>query len=250
MHRGYVKIWRKISDNGLLQSPNTLALFMYLLLNATHKDRQISTPSGNIIALKKGQYIAGRIQLATALKQSQQTIRTSLKRLENLKIITIKSTNKFGIYTIENYDKYQDNNEELTNNLTNKQQTSNKQATTKQALEAFKHVEIYIPPIGDVLLKAFKNMRKVKRAGEYTEIAFKATEREARKAGLTTERAIEICCERSWINFNAEWYLPKTNQKESNIQVAAKSIFKPEHTKHLMKTEKVIENDEFKRFAD
>ena len=113
---------------------------------------------------------------------------------------------------------------------------------------------IYIPPIGGDLLKTFKKVRKAKRAGEYTEIAFKATEREALKAGISTERAIEICCERSWTNFNADWYSPKGNKnlsdRETGRQAALASIFKPEHTQHLMKTEKVVENAELKRLAD
>lgn len=131
MKRGYVKLWRKIEDSGLLQAPKTFALFMYILLNSSHKARKTGTPNG-VIQIERGQYISGRIALATALKQSEQEIRTSLKRLEILKILTIKSTNKYSIYTIENYSKYQDKEIETTNSTTNKQPTDNQQITTKQ----------------------------------------------------------------------------------------------------------------------
>jgi hypothetical protein len=87
VHRGYVKVWRKIEDSGLIQLPNTLALFMYLLLNATHKDRKMGTPIG-VITLKRGQFMSGRIELAARLKQTEQQIRTSLDRLKILEIIT------------------------------------------------------------------------------------------------------------------------------------------------------------------
>lgn len=135
MNRGYVKVWRKIEDSGLMQMPNTLALFMHILFNATHKDRKLGTPTG-VIDLKRGQYVSGRIELASRLKQSEQEIRTSLKRLENLDILTITVTNRYSVYTIENYGIYQDNNE-ATNQQNNQQSTSNQpadnqQSTTKQ----------------------------------------------------------------------------------------------------------------------
>ena len=132
MHRGYIKIYRKIADSGLLQTPNTLAVFMHILLNASHKDIKVGTPNG-IIELKRGQYISGRIKLARELEQSEQKIRTSLERLESLEILTISSTNKYSIYTIVKYEDYQSYPQEVTSDITNRQPTDNQQITTKQA---------------------------------------------------------------------------------------------------------------------
>ena len=127
MHRGYVLVWRKIQDSGLMQMPNTLAVFLHILFSATHKDIKVGTTTG-VIELKRGQYISGLNRLSKDLKQSVQQIRTSLARLEQLEIISIKSTSKYSIYVIENYDIYQD----VNTLATNKQQTDNKQTTTKQ----------------------------------------------------------------------------------------------------------------------
>ena len=127
MHRGYVLVYRKIQDSGLMQMPNTLAVFLHILFSATHKNIKVGTTTG-VIELKRGQYISGLNRLSKDLKQSVQQIRTSLARLEQLEIISIKSTSKYSIYTIENYDIYQDANTQSTN----KQQTDNKQTTTKQ----------------------------------------------------------------------------------------------------------------------
>jgi hypothetical protein len=138
MNRGYVKVWRKIEESGLMQLPNTLALFLHILFNATHKDRKVGTPNG-VIELKRGQYISGRIELAKKLKQTEQQIRTSIDRLVNLDILTIQSTNRFSVYTIENYSKYQDNddmiNQQDNQQATNKQPADNQQTTTKQELK-------------------------------------------------------------------------------------------------------------------
>ena len=137
MHRGYVLVWRKIQDSGLMQMPNTLAVFLHILFSATHKDIKVGTTTG-VIELKRGQYISGLNRMSSELKQSVQQIRTSLSRLEQLEIISIKSTSKYSIYTIENYDIYQD-----VNTLsTNKQQTDNKQTTTKQTHNTHKEHNI------------------------------------------------------------------------------------------------------------
>jgi biotin operon repressor len=131
LNRGYVKVWRKIEDSGLIQLPNTLALFMHLLLRATHKDTKRGTTTG-VIELKRGQYISGIHKLSETLEQSERQIRTSIDRLVKLGIITVKATNKYSIYTIENYSKYQDNDTQSDNQTTNKRQSNDKETTTKQ----------------------------------------------------------------------------------------------------------------------
>lgn len=213
-------MWRKIEDSGLMQMPNTLALFMFLLLNATHKDKKVGTPSG-VIELKRGQYISGRIELASRLKQSEQKIRTSVQRLERLGILSIKSTNRFSVYTIENYEKYQDDQPATNQQITSNQPTDNQQITTKQECNNSRMKEFKIKPIAklalltsrgipDQLAKDWLAIRKEKRQ-PLTETSLAATEREAIKAGKTLEEVIVICCERGWGGFRAE-YLNNSQQ--------------------------------------
>lgn len=131
MHRGYIKIWRKIKDSGLYQMPETLTLFMFILTEATHQPRRV----GNTL-LQRGQYSSGRIELARQLKQSEQTIRTGLDRLKKLEIITIETTSHGSIYTIVNYGIYQDvdqtNNQQANQQSTSEQPTTNQPLTSKQ----------------------------------------------------------------------------------------------------------------------
>lgn len=153
MHRGYIKIWRKIEDSGLFQMHSTLALFMYMLMQAAHKTKKVGTSMG-VIELERGQFISGRHKLASALELSEQKVRTCLDNLHSMGIITSKATNKFTIYAIVNYNEYQTTEEittsqttsnqpaeQPTNNqqITNKQPTDNQQITTKQEL---KHLSI------------------------------------------------------------------------------------------------------------
>lgn len=204
MHRGYVLVWRKIQDSGLIQMPNTFTVFMHILFSATHKDIKVGTTTG-VIELKRGQYISGLNRLSKDLKQSVQQIRTSLARLEQLDIISIKSTSKYSIYTIENYDIYQDVNKLSTN----KQQTDNKQTTTKQEHNTHK-TQKYIPPLPEELLKEWMVHRKRKPV---TERVYKDLVSEASKLGWTPEQAVEYCCKKSWHGFDASW----VKQNKSNI---------------------------------
>lgn len=79
---------------------------------------------------------------------------------------------------------------------------------------------IYTPPIGDELLTAWKKVRKAKRAGEITELAFRGIEREAAKAGITPEQAIAICVERSWISFDSSW----VTKREQSRPIGGNSV--------------------------
>jgi predicted transcriptional regulator len=215
MNRGYVKVWRKVQDSGLMQIPNTFTLFMHILFSATHKDIKVGTPNG-VILLKRGQYISGRIELASALKQSEQQIRTSLKRLQELEMLTSTSTNRFSVYTIVNYSKYQDHDEPI-NQQENQQTTSsqpagNQQTTTKQEHKHINTKEEYITQLAMLenigieksLADAWLKIRKKKKM-PLTEFSLKATIREAEKANMTLDAVLTKCCEKGWAGFEATY---------------------------------------------
>ena len=138
MQRGYIKIWRKTVDSGLIQMPNTLALFMAMLLRAAYRPCKLGT-----LDLERGQVSAGRFQLCEWTGLSEQNVRTSLKHLHDMKIITSKPTNKFTVYTFVNYGQYQDSddvsNQQINQQLTNNQPTTNQQLTT---IKEDKHLSI------------------------------------------------------------------------------------------------------------
>lgn len=85
----------------------------------------------------------------------------------------------------------------------------------------------YTPQIPLELLADYLKLRKAKKAGELTETAFKGIEREALKAGITAERAIQICCERGWVGFNAEWVQEKPQKQsfQDSREAAARTAF-------------------------
>mgnify|MGYP003341224093 CR=1 FL=1 len=58
--------------------------------------------------------------------------------------------------------------------------------------------------VSESLFKDFLEVRKAKKA-KWTETALKGLQREATKANMTLEQVMQICCERGWAGFKAEW---------------------------------------------
>jgi len=135
LYRGYIKTWRKVADAGWLKNHKLWAFWSWCLIKASHKD--IDQIVGmQTISLSPGQLIFGRKRAAIELNMSEQEIRTVLDYLVKSKNLTIKSTNKFSIITIVNWDTYQSDgdyiNQQSNMPLTNKQPATNQQLTTNK----------------------------------------------------------------------------------------------------------------------
>ena len=126
---GYITLHRKIMENPVWQNEGILKLFLYLLLMANHEQNRFLW-NGQEQTIERGQFLTGRFALAEALQQNPSTVKKRLKILENLGILTIKSTNKFSIITIVKYDDYQTQKVKSTTKSTNKVPTEYQQSTT------------------------------------------------------------------------------------------------------------------------
>jgi len=124
---GWIKIHRRFQQWEWYTNSEMVHLFIHLLITATHKDGKWKGHE-----IKRGQTVAGISSLHKKTGISVQTIRTCINRLKSTGEITVKSTNKFSIITICNYEDYQgmDNatNTQI-NTQTNKQLTNNQQTT-------------------------------------------------------------------------------------------------------------------------
>jgi hypothetical protein len=135
MYRGYIKVWRKIADAGWLKNHKLCAFWLWCLMQATHKEMNQIVGCQNI-HLMPGDFIFGLYVASEELEMSIQSTRTILKFLKNSKNITIKSTNKFSIISIVNWNTYQIKEDEINNQsnkpLTNQQQTTNNKQECKE----------------------------------------------------------------------------------------------------------------------
>jgi hypothetical protein len=124
----FIKIDRKILNWEWWSDINTFRLFMYMLISAYWKSGNYK---GRVIP--RGSFPSSVSDLAKNTNLTENEIRTALKHLKSTGEITSKSTNKFTIFSVENYDFYQslENkiNEQKNKRTTNKSQTINKQLT-------------------------------------------------------------------------------------------------------------------------
>lgn len=104
MTGGYIKLHRKLLDWEWIGSPETLCLFVHLLLRAAWEERAEGRTT-----LRPGQVIIGRRQLAEDTGLSVQQVRTALGHLQSTGEINLATSQgcRAVIVTIRNWEKYQ-----------------------------------------------------------------------------------------------------------------------------------------------
>lgn len=125
---GWVTLHRKFLQWEWFDIPEMVKLFIYLLLMAQHSERKHRG-----ITLQRGELVTSIPAIMKDCKLSEQQARTCIKRLKSTGEITCKSTNKYTIITICNYDRYQceisesngQNNGQTNTPATDKQRTNN-----------------------------------------------------------------------------------------------------------------------------
>lgn len=149
MNVGWIKLHRQILNWEWYSDTNTFRLFLHLILTANYKDQK---HQGKLI--KKGSLLTGRDKLSYETGLSVREVRTCLERLKSTNEIAIKSNSKGTEIQIVNYDKYQIETSETTNERpTNDQQTT----TLKEGKENKERKEKKnIPDFSDFLAYAIK----------------------------------------------------------------------------------------------
>lgn len=126
---GFITIRRKIVDWEWYSDINVFRLFIHLILTANWKPKKWKG-----VLVKRGQKITSIQHMAQETGLTEQSVRTAIKKLKSTGELTTKSTNKYTVVTLTNYDFYQEKEKQTTNKttseLTNEQQTTNKQLTT------------------------------------------------------------------------------------------------------------------------
>lgn len=122
MRGGYVKLYRAVVDKGWLSNPVLWTFWTYCLLKASYKETTVIVGNQQV-KLLAGQFVFGRQKASKEIGLSERQIRTCCEVLKNMGNLTIKTTNKFSIITVVNWDSYQGREEE--NDHQNDQQHAN-----------------------------------------------------------------------------------------------------------------------------
>lgn len=145
---GWIKLNKKILKWGWYSDVNVKITFLHLLLVANYEEGEYLGQK-----IKRGQAVIGLKATSKKIGISIQNLRTALEKLEKSGEITRKSTNKFTLVTIENYNKYQDR-EAVSNNSANKRLTNDQQTTNKRLTNDQQHLR-------NKEYKNNKNIRKI-----------------------------------------------------------------------------------------
>lgn len=91
---------------------------------------------------------------------------------------------------------------------------------------------IYATPEGvsESIWQDFVILRKSKKAA-ITQTAINGIAREASKAGMSLQAALQTCCERGWVGFKADWMIGAAKPSDKNL-AAARAIFGDERKEH------------------
>lgn len=115
---GFIKLSRSISACNWFEDNNTLAVLVRLTLSAEWQDT-----SCNGIELKRGQLITTIPQIAQSNQLTVQQTRTILNRLKSTGRITVRSTPKFSIITLNDFDSDFESNSQINRQTPENQQT-------------------------------------------------------------------------------------------------------------------------------
>ena len=154
---GWIKLYRKITECEIWKDDDPFSkrdAWIDILLQCNFEDKK-TVLGMKVVTIERGSFVTSQEHLAVRWRWGRQKVRSYIKLLEELEMITIKSTNKFTIIKVPNYQGYQDNcdgenqenNQQNNHQATNKQPSKNQQITTTKEYKEYKEVkEDIIPP--------------------------------------------------------------------------------------------------------
>ncbi|MBZ5203228.1 hypothetical protein HU147_18655 [Planomicrobium chinense] len=149
---GWFSVHRKLKDSTVFSDPFILKLWMLCLMKVSYTEHE-QLVGTQVVKLQPGEFVTGRFALAEEYNKGSApknrvndlTIWRWLKLLEKLEMLNIKSSNKFSVVTVLNWQMYQGNEQQMnikrttdeqqmnTNNKGNKENKGNKKDTVQHA---------------------------------------------------------------------------------------------------------------------
>ncbi len=99
---GQILLHRKIIEWEWYGDINTCRLFIHMLLIANWKEGHFRGTT-----VPRGSFVSSLDKLSEETRLTKREIRTAISHLKTTGEVTVKTTNKFSVFTIKNYDLYQ-----------------------------------------------------------------------------------------------------------------------------------------------
>jgi len=163
---GWIKLYRSIKDHWIYKNPDYLKAWIAILLEVNHSDKKVLIKN-SLMDCRRGESLNSVKKWVEVFgdEWTSQKVRTFFKLLKSDSMINIQTTSQTTKLTVCNYGTYQDEqqtaNTDSNKQLTNSQQTANKQLTTNNNdKKENNEEEIYIS-FADAARKLFAKKDKI-----------------------------------------------------------------------------------------
>lgn len=119
--QGWISLYRKIQNSFVWTNSDQLKLWLLILMKANHSENKFLF-NGEELSVSKGQMVTGVNVLASDFNEgvkpvnrvAGRTLWRWLKKFEKEQMLSIKSTSKYSVITVLNWDEYQQNDNHLS----------------------------------------------------------------------------------------------------------------------------------------
>lgn len=174
----YIKIDRKILEWEWWGDINTSRLFLYMLLKANWKAGKFQGKG-----IPRGSFVSSLPKLSEETGLTIREVRTAISHLKSTGEVTVKSFNKYSIFTVKNYCQYQSSDMQNDRQATGNRHSNDILTTTIEERKNDR-MEEYNPPISPLtrmqdFLEAYPGKANAYQVGiAYADLV---------KSGLVTE---------------------------------------------------------------
>lgn len=229
---GWIKIHRALLDHWCATEPEALAVWVRLLCEANFESKK-SMINGCLIDVERGQLVFGLDAFSKKSGVSVAKLRRIISMLESDGMISRQKTSKYSLISIACYDKYQEDDRQITG----KSQANHNQIAAPKEVKNLRSEEdkkdkqdpagadIDFSPLRmtDEQVEEVKRIRRKNKGGAITQRVANALSVEfglARAMGYTSDEILTEWELRGWKSLKAEWMTPKHGFK--NLQPAKK----------------------------
>ena len=127
LDKGYIKLWRSMLSWEWYDDPPTMVIYVHLILSAN-----IDNVIWHGIEIPRGSLVSSYRKIAKQTGLTIQQARTAISHLETTGEITRSAHSKFTVFTLNNYDKFQEVTQKSTSKSLKNQQANPNQSTFNQ----------------------------------------------------------------------------------------------------------------------
>ena len=107
MSGGWVKLHRSLLTHAISGDDRRLAMWVRMLLKASHTDHMVCRKGQAPVDLRRGQILTSKVAMAEEFGMARNTLKAHLRFFQEHGMIDQQETNRYTLITLKNWDLYQ-----------------------------------------------------------------------------------------------------------------------------------------------